>query len=180
MLLAFWDCRISAYTSSRRKQETVSLPRLSSGWHEHIQAPIRSRQLLSERVTTRVHLAQISGPFQELGRATLGRTGDARRDEQRGVAIVLSPGVAAESLQFASPPRCASRRWRRHGPARSARCRAAHSGSARPSMASAPAPAVKRVGNAATRPACDAARPPENEGLTHVTLAGSREWRARR
>lgn len=96
MLLVSWDCRISAYTSSRRKKETDRLPRLSSGWHEHIQALTRSRQLLSERVTTRVPLAQISGPFQELGRAALGRTGDARRDEQRGVAIVLSPGVVED------------------------------------------------------------------------------------
>ena len=32
------------------------------------------------------------------GRATLGRQGDARRDEQRGVAVVLSPGAAEDPL----------------------------------------------------------------------------------
>jgi len=72
---------------------------MSSGWHDHIQALTRSRQLLSERVTTRVPLAEIRGPFQELGRAALGRKGDARRDEQRGVAVVLSSGVAEDPLR---------------------------------------------------------------------------------
>src|SRR6266498_5161936 len=99
MLLVSWDCRISACTSSRKKSGPIELlTRLSSSWDEHIQAFTRSRQLLSERVTTRVPLAEIRGPFQELGRAALGRKGDARRDEQRGVAIVLSPGVAEDPV----------------------------------------------------------------------------------
>ena len=58
----------------------------------------RSRQLLSERVAAPVLLAKIRSPSRELGRATLGRKGDARRDEQRGVAVVLSPGVAEDPL----------------------------------------------------------------------------------
>ncbi len=74
MLLVSWDCRISACTSSRKKKETDRTSyEMSSGWHDHIQALTRSRQLLSERVTTRVPLAEIRGPFQELGRAALGR-----------------------------------------------------------------------------------------------------------
>jgi hypothetical protein len=35
------------------------------------------------------------------GPAVLGRKGDARREEQRGVAIVLSPGVVEDP--FSSP-----------------------------------------------------------------------------
>jgi hypothetical protein len=54
------------------------------------------RQLLSERVATPVLLAEIRGPSQELGRAALGRKGDARRDEQRRVTVVLSPRVVED------------------------------------------------------------------------------------
>ena len=43
-------------------------------------------------------LAEVDGPSQELGRAILGRKGDARRDEQRGVAVVLSSGVAEDPV----------------------------------------------------------------------------------
>ena len=54
-------------------------------------------------MTTRVPLAEIRGPFQELGCAALGRKGDARRDEQRGVAVVLSSGVAEDrSVRFSA------------------------------------------------------------------------------
>jgi len=56
---------------------------LSSGWHQHTQALTRSRQLLSERVAAPVLLAEIRGPSQELGRTAIGRSGDARRDEQQ-------------------------------------------------------------------------------------------------
>lgn len=89
MLLAFWDCRISEYTSSRKKKE-VDRPHTTrrSGWQEHTQALTRPRQLHSERVAMPVLLAEISGPSQDLGRAALGRKSDARRDEQRGVTVV--------------------------------------------------------------------------------------------
>jgi len=49
-------------------------------------------------MATPVLLAEIHRPFQELGRAALGRKRDARRDEQRSVAVVPSSGVAKESL----------------------------------------------------------------------------------
>ena len=49
-------------------------------------------------MTTRVPPAEIRGPLQELGRTVLGRKGDTRRDEQRGVAVVLSSGVAEDPL----------------------------------------------------------------------------------
>src|SRR5260221_450680 len=69
MLLVSWDCRISACTSSRKKKETDRTSyQMRSGWHEHIQALTRSRQLLSERVTTRGPLAKIRDPFQGLQR----------------------------------------------------------------------------------------------------------------
>ena len=55
-----------------------------------------------------VPLAEIRSPSQELGRATLGRKGDTRRDEQRGVAVVLSPGVAEDRLSSLS--RCDAHR----------------------------------------------------------------------
>ena len=69
-----------------------------SGWHEHTQALTRSRQLLSERVATPVLLAEVLSPSQGLGGAALGRESDARRDEQRGVAVMLSPGVTEDPL----------------------------------------------------------------------------------
>src|ERR1700730_3192012 len=71
----------------------------SSDWHQHTQTLRRSRQLLSERVAAPVLLAKIRSPSQELGRATLRRKGDARRDEQRGVTVVLSPGVAEDPVE---------------------------------------------------------------------------------
>src|SRR5947209_6824546 len=99
MLLVSWDCRISACTSSRKRKETDRIiAKLSSRWHEDIEALTRSHQFLPERVTTRVPLAEIRGPFQELGLAVLGRKGNARRDQQRGVAVVLSSGVAEDPL----------------------------------------------------------------------------------
>ena len=54
----------------------------SSGWRQHTQTLRRWCQLLSERVATSVLLAEVHSPAQELGRALLGRKGDARRDEQ--------------------------------------------------------------------------------------------------
>ena len=58
MLLVSWGCRISAYTSSRKKKET-DRPHatLGSRWHEHTQALARSHQFLAERVTTLVLLS---------------------------------------------------------------------------------------------------------------------------
>jgi hypothetical protein len=78
MLLVSWDCRISAYTNSRRKKE---IDRISYETEFRMASTHPSSRTLAptpvERVTTRVPLAEIRGPFQDLGRAVLGRRGDA-------------------------------------------------------------------------------------------------------
>ena len=50
-------------------------------------------------MATPVLLAEVHRPSQERGRALLRRVRNARCDEQRGVAIVLSPGVAEYPLE---------------------------------------------------------------------------------
>jgi hypothetical protein len=53
-------------------------------------------------------LAEICSPSHEFGRATPGRKGDARRDEQRGVAVVLSPDRVLGSEASLDRPRGAT------------------------------------------------------------------------
>ena len=131
MRLVSWGCHISAYTSSRKKKET-DRPHatLGSGWHEHTQALTRSRKLLSERVATPGTVGGDPSPISgSLPRGSWAqRRRRTRRAAQRDRSAVA--GNCRGSPQFASPLRCASRRWRRRDPGRTARCWGARSGSA--------------------------------------------------
>jgi hypothetical protein len=136
MLRVSWDCRISACTSSRKKKET---DRASCDAQLRL-ARIRPRSHTLATIPLEMHgdAGTAGGDPWPISGARPSDRWAQRRHTTRRAAQHGRNAVASSCRgfpQFASPPRCASRRWRRLGPARSARCRAAHPGLARLSMA---------------------------------------------
>ena len=96
MQLVYWGCPISACTSSRKKKDTDR-----AAGHEARLAPTATlshsrASLLSERVATPSTWRKSITHLRSLATRFLGAWRDARRDEQCGLSVVLSAGVAED------------------------------------------------------------------------------------